>query len=218
MKKECEAALAHEFLLQSDRVRLDNVAVWTSAHITEDAEKEFLAVGTAAKIAVLKPRCVFALIDRYSPTLLAKVPQVAVSLYLRTKAAPAAKPIKLLGASLNPKQHFLVPQIARQSGSSSSRLRTRNSVMSPTQDGIKVESFIKTQKHTLIKGADLCGKSYLLEHLQALAAERTLIPFLLTPEDFAAGPRTVFHIFAKMLPSFSPNDFSALVKHTRSCS
>jgi hypothetical protein len=39
LKTECVAALAHEYDFQGDKVRLDNVAIWTSAHITEDAEK-----------------------------------------------------------------------------------------------------------------------------------------------------------------------------------
>lgn len=215
VKKECEAALAHEFIFQADRVRIDNLAVWTSAHITEDAEKEFYAVGTLAKIQVVKAPAVFALIHRYSPDLLSKIPQCAVSLYLRNKAAPAPKPIKLLGANLDPKQHFLIPQISHRPAASSSRLKTRNSVMAPSRDTIDIKCFVENPKHAVIKGSDLCGKSYLLEHLQALAAELTLIPFLLTPADFASKPRTLFHLFSKILPSFSPNDFGALVKHNR---
>ncbi len=215
VKKESEAALAHEFLLQADRVRLDNVSVWTSAHITEDAEKEFYAVGTVAKIPVVKAAAVFALINKYCLDLLAKIPQCAVSLYLREKASPVVKPIKLLGANLDARNHFLVPHLSRKPATSSSRLTTRNRVIGPARETIEIDFFLQTVKHTVINGADLCGKSYLLEHLQAMAAERTLLPFLLTPEHFAARPRSVFHLFSKILPSMAPNDFAGLAKNHR---
>jgi F0F1-type ATP synthase delta subunit len=215
VKTECLGALAHEYDFQSDKVRLDNIAIWTSAHITEDAEKEFTAPGNLAKIQVLKAGPIYALIHEHCPDLLARVPQCSLSVYLRDRASPPPKPIKLLGKSLDPLKNFLVPTISAQPAFASSRLSTRNHMVSPNTDTISIESLLERTGHIVIKGDDLSGKSYLLEHLQAVAAGAAMLPFLLKPEHFATEPRTVFHILAKILPSFSPNDLEQISKNQR---
>jgi hypothetical protein len=215
LKTECVAALAHEYDFQSDKVRLDNVAIWTSAHITEDAEKEFTAPGNVAKIQVIKPESIYALIHQHCPDLLARVPQCSLSVYLREKASPEPKSIKLLGKGLDPRKDFLVPTISTQPASASSRLSTRNNIVQPNTDTISIESLLERTSHGIIQGNDLSGKTYLLEHLQAVAAEAAMLPFLLNPEHFATKPRTIFHVLAKILPSFSPNDLEQMSKKQR---
>jgi hypothetical protein len=212
LKTECAAALAHEFQLNGDTVRLDNVAIWSSAHITEDAEKEFYAPGAPTKIQVVRPAYIYSLIETYSPELLEKVPQCSLSLYLRNKAKPTPKAIKLLGKNLEVRKNFLIPVISKQPLFASSRLKTQNQTVAPKSDAITIEFLLETNRHALICGQDLSGKSYLLEHLQALAAERAQIPFLLTPADFIGRVHNIFQIFARMLPSFSPNDLMNVAK------
>ena len=67
---ECEAAMKHEFQVQGAKRRLDSIAVWSSAHITPDAEEEFTKPGLAYRIQVKKPKDVFSLIEQFAPAQL----------------------------------------------------------------------------------------------------------------------------------------------------
>src|ERR1041384_1286069 len=78
---ECEAAMKHEFQVQGAKHRLDSIAVWSSAHITPDAEEEFIKPGLAYRIQIKKPREVFCLIEQFSPSLLGNVQELALVRY-----------------------------------------------------------------------------------------------------------------------------------------
>ncbi|MEA3212911.1 MAG: hypothetical protein QOE70_5968 [Chthoniobacter sp.] len=215
VKRECEAAMDHEFILQRDKVRLDNVDLWTSAHITEDAEKEFTAPGGRLKIQVSKATTVFALLEKFCPDLIAKIPQCALAQYIVSKSNPIAKGFKLLGVPLNPKRNFLLPTLSRNNTGSLTRLAVHNRRISPKREGIILKAIVSKPAHTLIKGNDLCGKTYLLEHLQCLVAETFSLPFMLTTTQLKEGARSIHSILSKVLPSLSPRDIQELVKCNR---
>lgn len=215
VKQECEAAMSHEFSLQGDRIRLDNLAIWTSAHITEDAEKEFQTPGGLLKIPVQKAAGVFALIRKYCPELIVKIPQCALSQYLTAKATPGPKALRLLGVPLDPKTHFLRPHLSASAPSSTSRFTTRNRVISPKRENIAIDSFVTSPAHIVINGAELTGKSYLLEHLQCLAAEHSVLPFLLTPTHFTEAFRSIFHLLSKVLSVLTPKEFEEITTNNR---
>jgi hypothetical protein len=215
IKRECEAAIMHEFVLEKDSVRLDNVALWTSARITEDAEKEFNAPGGTLKVQVMKSLEVFALLERFCHELLVKIPQCALSQYVLAKANPAPKAFKLLGIPLNPKTHFLAPELSRNDVNASARLTSRKGVIAPNHENLDLSSILTSAKHVIIAGGDLSGKSYLLEHLQSVVAQGQSVPFLLSPTNFTATHKTVFQLLTKQLPSYSARDIEELGGSTR---
>jgi hypothetical protein len=169
---ECEAATKHEFDIDTGRSKVDNIELWCSNHITEDAEKEFRAPGVSINIRIRKAEEVAALIEKYCPDLLNKIPELSLSLYIKNKQEPASKALRILGAPVNPKYHFLAPTLSKHPAFSTKFLRSRKNVIRKVDDHLKIDDLLDANNHVVVVGTDLSGKTYLLERIDYLIASR----------------------------------------------
>ena len=180
---ECQAAMLHDFHFQGRTVRLEAIDLWSSAPITEDAEKEFNPPHAALRIVVKKDREILALIEKHCPTLLAKVPQFAIAKYLAGCRNPGAKAVRILGCNLNPSLHFIEPFFSTEAPTSHRQIKSKNGVMEARREKIPLQNILSETAHTIILAPPLSGRTYLLEHLGCKFAEAGKLSLMLKAED-----------------------------------
>lgn len=183
LKTECQAALQHEFLVEGNKYRLDLIEVWNSRHTTEDAESELSAPGTQNKFPLRKPDHIARLLEKYCPDWLKNIPQYSLVTYIRSKQNPQNKAFKLLGTHLNPKTHFLEPEFSIGTDSALDQIKNDKGTLKKNDPTRNLDYLIERNEHSFIHGTELCGKSYLLEHLESRLADRNLIPVLLLARE-----------------------------------
>lgn len=186
VKQQCESAYNHTFEYGGATIRLDNVELWTSAHITEDAEKEFAAPLSREKVTVKKAEAIFALIEIYCPNIIKRIPVLAVSGYLLREANPASLPIKVLGVQLNPKQHFIEPRFSKNSEMSPNRFFQPSHGRAKEETAVYLDEVMRTRKHYVIIGPEISGKSYVLRRISCLYANRGVIPVYIDGENLSS--------------------------------
>ncbi|HEY1661696.1 MAG TPA: hypothetical protein VGI03_04695 [Verrucomicrobiae bacterium] len=216
IKQECEGAMKHEFDVQKNKARLDNIELWCSSNITEDAEKEFNASGDNLKIQVKKASQIFSLVEKFAPDLLKKIPQCALASFVRDKRNPPPKKIKLLGCELHPKKHFLEPTFSKHSYGSAAGIQKTNSGLRRNAATVSIGDILFSNEHALVTAPELSGKTYLLEHIECLIAEAQAVPIVLHKDDFADGKITsIYSLVSKKLGFYSAHDIEELVKNVR---
>jgi hypothetical protein len=216
IKQECIAAMQHEFTFNGTPTRLDNIELWCSAHITEDAEKEFYAAASPMKVGVQKAPAVFALIERYCPELVQKIPGVALTTYIAKRKNPPSKSLKVLGCDLNPKLHFLEPIFSRTAVGSYKRLETKNKVLQLKHEKISLLSILTSNRHTIVLSPDLSGRTYLLEHCETIIADGKGLPVFLKGKDLpTSAPRSIESLIASNLKFCTPKQLEDLSKQSR---
>lgn len=205
IREECQSAMLQEFHFQGRNVRLDIIDLWCSAPMTEDAEKEFNPPHAHNRIVIKKDRELLSLVEKYCPTLLAKVPQFAIAKYIAESRNPGPKAVRILGCNLNPSVHFIEPFFSSQPLTSPKQLKIKNHFLSPSREKITLQTIIDEVAHAVICAPPLSGRSYLLEHLKCRFAQAGRICILLAGADI---PRTDFKIetlLARHLDFASPN-------------
>ena len=210
IKHECDSAMTHEFDVQGQKGRLDNIAVWTSAHITEDARKEFLAPGGVVRVTITDAKEVFTLIEDHCPEMLKKIPQCALTQYIKGKSESKATSFKLLGCELHPKHNFLEPTFTRSKASSHTRLKVKNAIIRQQPDNVSIDNLIRTERHTIINAPELSGKTYLLEHLQCIIADKGSIPIMLPASSYNDQSINVMHLISKEIGGFTLKEVEEL--------
>jgi hypothetical protein len=109
IREECHSAIQHNFHFQGRETRIDLIEVWCSAAITEDAEKELNPPHTLVRVGLKKDREIFSLVEKFCPSAVSKVPQLAVTRYISESRSPSSKSIRILGCNLNAKSNFIEP-------------------------------------------------------------------------------------------------------------
>lgn len=213
---ECEAAMKHEFLVNNTKARLDNIEIWNSAHITEDAEQEFNAAGCTLKIQLKKNAQIFTLLEKYCPDLLRKIPQCALSGYMRAKLNPQDKSITLLGCRLNPKQHFLEPQFSATLPESFGGLKRENRTLRKPSDTVGLAGVLAHSEHTVIVAPELSGKTYLLEHAESVIANENCVPLALSVSELKSLlQQTVHSLIAHKLKFIGAKEVERFVQEIK---
>lgn len=216
IKQECIAAMEHEFEVQGNPARIDNIELWCSAHITPDAEQEFYAPGAAVKVQVKKPSAIFTLIEKYSAELLRNAPQCALALYINDKKNPPSKGIRLLGCELNPKIHFLEPHFSRINANSVSSLTTENNALRKVSAPLQsLSEILFSTGHSVLLASELSGKTYLLEHGLCLVADAQAVPLFLDKDDFAEKPSSIYSLISHRLGFYSSREVEMLANNVR---
>ena len=187
VKLQCESAYEHSFEFEGSKIRLDNVELWTSAHITEDGESAFSADFSRNRVKVKKAEQIYSLIEAYCPNIIKKIPVLAVSGYLVREANPSPMPIKILGCQLNPKIHFIEPSFSKSSEMSPSRFLKPRKGKAESEKQISLDDVMRTKGHYLIVGSELSGKTYLLRRLSCIYAERGVIPIFVAGDNLVSS-------------------------------
>ena len=211
---ECEAAMKHEFPVQGAKRRLDSIAVWSSAHITPDAEEEFNKLGLAYRIQIKKPREVFSLIETFAPSQLGAVPQLALVRYIKEQSEPEPEGVRVFGCPLNPKLHFLEPEFSEFAPASRESLKKENGHLRRKKSSATLERILDDTRHTALFAGELSGKSYLLKRCRAVFAERRKLSIILESSKLASIPRAAEHLVADALTFLSPHEAEAFARGT----
>ena len=209
---ECESAMKHEFQVQGTKRRLDSIAVWSSAHITPDAEEEFTKSGLAYRIQIKKPREIFSLIEEFAPSLLGNVPQLAVVRYINERADPEPESVRVFGCEINPKIHFLEPELSEFAPASVEGLKKENGHIRRKKTTATLEKVLDDSRHTTLFAGELSGKSYLLKRCMAVLAERKKLSILLEASQLTEVPRSPEKLAASVLKFFSPPEAEAFAR------
>lgn len=180
IKQECDAAMEHSFTYEKARVRLDNIELWCSNHVTEDAIQEFNASASKNKIQIKTESAIYTLIETFCPDLIQKIPECALALYVKEKQNPRPHSFKLLGRRLHPEKHFIEPEFSTTSSASLGRLVTKDKSVAPKSENIKIDQIILSEKNIILEGTALSGKSYLLERVSWLIATSGKLPVALS--------------------------------------
>lgn len=183
---ECEAATHHTFDLNNGSGKIDNIELWCSAHITEDAEKEFRAPGISISIRIKKADEIIKLLETYCPDILSNVPELSLSMYVRKKREPISKSLRLLGAAINAKTHFIEPLLSRFPKYSPKVFESRKNQVKRVETKISLKDVLDSRQHFVIVAGDLSGKTFLLERIEYLLAENNAIPVFLAAETFGS--------------------------------
>lgn len=214
---ECESAVKHTFEVENGRSKLDNIELWLSASITEDAENEFLAPAAQVRVKIKKAAQIAEFIEKYCPEYLRKIPDVSLALYVKKKKNPPSKSLRLLGTQLNPKDHFLSPLFSKTAPGSAAKLNSTNAsgerIKSPPDPTL--EEIVDHKNHTIIIGGDLSGKSYLLERIDYLIAERDGIPVLIDSATRSEINNSAIERAASLVLSFYRPDQIALLAESQ---
>jgi hypothetical protein len=215
VKQECEAAMAHEFEVQANKSRLDNIEVWNSSHITDDAEREFNTPGGLIKVRVVRPATILTLLEKYCFDLMKKVPGCALAGYINQKKNPLPNKIKLLGCSLDPKKHFLEPIFSKNPLGSMRNIEKKNQTLKKKESSVRLADIISDVQHSLVLAPELSGKTYLLDHVECLVAEDA-IPVRVTKDSFAQGkPSSIFGLIAKQLGFYSGHEVERISENIK---
>lgn len=209
---ECEAAMKHEFQVQGARRRLDSIAVWSSAHITPDAEEEFSKPGLAYRIQVKKPRDLFCLIEEYAPALLGQVPELALVKYIKEQADPEPEAVRVFGCPINPKLHFLEPELSEYALASMESMKTEGGHLKPRKTSVTLAKILADSRHTTVFADELSGKSYLLKRCRTVLAESRRLSILLKASHLLEPPRSIGRLLAGTLDFLSPHQVESLAQ------
>jgi hypothetical protein len=175
---QCQRAYKVYFQVDGSKVRLDNVEVWLSSHITEDAELEFNAELESHKVTVRRANYVFSLINKYCPRLSGSIPGLSLFSYLHKFVDPMPLPIRILGCQLNPKSHFIEPRFSKNSSMSPGRVLKDKHGKFVEEKAIYLNNLLEEPGHLMIVGPELCGKSYLLQRIACLISGDGTIPII----------------------------------------
>jgi hypothetical protein len=205
VKRQCEAAYEHKFNWGGNEIRLDVVELWMSAHITVDAEAEFNAPSSRHKVAVKRVTEVFSLIERFCPRLLSKIPGLAEAGYIKKMANPESLPIRIFGIHLNPRKHFLEPRFSKHPNLSIGRVfKDRHSGKMREEPPINLEDILTQKSHSLIVGAELSGKTYLLKRISCQVADHGHVPVYVDGSLLSRDmPKSVPHLLKEYLDWYS---------------
>jgi hypothetical protein len=200
VKNQCESAYDNRFTWQGNDVRLDDVQLWTSSHITADAESELTAPYSKHRIPVVKSEKVFALIERFCPNLFTKIPGLAETGYILRMANPDPLPMRLFGIQLNPKKHFLEPKFSRYSELSTGRFFDRKIRKMKEEAPLFLDDIIKSESNVFIIGPELSGKTYLIKRMCCQLAELGHLPVSVDGSDLVEKmPKSISHLLNKHL-------------------
>lgn len=189
VKMQCECAYSHRFIWAGNEIRVDNVELWMSSHITADAVQEFMAPLSQHKIGVKQVDQVFTLISKHCPKLISEIPSLVEASYLKRMAHPEPLPIRIFGIQLNPEKHFMEPKLSRDSPYSPNRVfsRRKNKEHKPNiEPPLDVRAIIVAPADYYIVGAELSGKSYLLKRLACLFAQNETVPLCIDAQSIKA--------------------------------
>jgi hypothetical protein len=203
IREECEAAMNHDFHFQGQQVRIQNIDVWSSAPVTEDAEKELNPPHRTHPIGLKKDREILSLVEKYCPGLLDKIPQFAVAKYIADSRSPQPKAVRILGCNLNPSQHFIEPFFSPAPAGSAKQMVNKDGALQPVQSKLTVKDIVDEVAHTIIFAPPLSGRSYLLEHLKCKLAANGRIPVLLNGADLSKTVVKLENIIANKLGAVS---------------
>lgn len=207
---ECENAMKWEFSVNGTKQRLDSIAVWCSAHVTQDAEEEFTKPGLGHRITLKKPRDIFPLIDNYVPRLLASVPQLSLVKYLRASANPEPEAIRVLGCPLSPNLHFLEPSFTESTPDSLDSLEKKAGQLRPKKRSIALDELLQDARHLCIFSNELSGKSYLLKRCRTLLAQRKSLSILLNAAELTETPRSPSALASGVMGILTPQQVDSL--------
>ncbi|MEO8616860.1 MAG: hypothetical protein ABI600_17090 [Luteolibacter sp.] len=164
VKRECEAAMEHEFTLDSKSFKLDQIEIWNSGHITEDAEAELRSPGSRIKIPIKHGDDLVRFIENYAPKLLKAIPQYSVLLYINTEKARSKRTFSLFGQRLNPQEHFLEPKFTPGSQVGLGSLKSKEGKIKP-KPSKNLNEILENYHNIIITGQEMSGKSYCLERI-----------------------------------------------------
>jgi hypothetical protein len=143
---------------------------------------------------------VFFLIEKYCPNLVARVPGLAEAGYIYRMANPDPLPTRVLGIQLNPKKHFLEPRFSEYPEGSPGRVYNRKTKRMREEPPVYLADIITSDRLSLLVGAELSGKSYLLGRICYLVADKGHIPVLVNGRALAeAASLTAPELLAKHL-------------------
>ena len=204
IKHQCESAYDHRFNWSGNNIRVDNVELWMSAHITADATEEFIAPASRHKIGVKKADVIFTLIEKYCKHLLSRIPGLAESGYVHKMSHPDPLPIRILGIQLNPKKHFLEPKFSKHSEYSLGRVFDKRRQRMGEEEAVYVDGIISDSGDSIVIGPELSGKTYLTKRLSVLLAEQGMLPVSVEGAVLASGDyKTIYHFLASQLTWYS---------------
>lgn len=209
IKQQCESAYDHRFNFNGSDIRIDNVELWMSTHITSDAAEEFLAPLSRHKIGVKRPDVVFSLIERYCPLMTSKIPGLAESGYIHRMANPDPLPIRIFGVPLNPQKHFLEPRFSKHPELSISRVFDKRRHRMHEESPICLHDVTEHLANTIFVGPQLSGKTYLLRRLSCVLANQGYLPVhvdacVINTPNF----KSIWHYVADRFPWHSPASLS----------
>lgn len=200
VKQQCESAYENRFNWQGNDIRLDSVQLWISAHITADAEAEFIAPLTRHKIPVIKAENIFSLIEKYCPRMISKIPGLAEAGYVSRMADPDPLATRLLGTQLNPKKHFIEPRFSRYSELSPSRVFDQRARKMREEPPVFLENLIRSGSNSFIVGGELSGKTYLLKRICCKVAALGHLPVFVDGAEISDKmPKTIHHLLIQHL-------------------
>lgn len=200
VKNQCESAYDNRFVWHGNDARLDDVQLWTSAHITSDAETELMAPYSKHKILVVKEEKVFSLIEKYCPSLVAKIPGLAEAGYISHMANPDPLQIKLLGIQLNPKKHFLEPRFSLNTNLESRLFFDSRTRKMREERPIYLDDIIQSESHSFIVGPELSGKTYILQRICCQVASLGHLPvYIDAVTQCEKMPKSISELLVKYL-------------------
>ena len=204
VKYQCESAYDHRFNWNGNDIRIDNVELWMSTHITSDAVEEFHAPVSRHKIAVKRAEVVFSLIEKYCKHLLTRIPGLAETGYLHKMAHPEPLPIRILGIQLNPKLHFLEPRFSTHSEYSLARVFDKRKQQMREEECVDLDLILKSNANCIFVGPELSGKTYLMRRISYLLAEQGTIPVHIEASAISiGGNNNIYNLLAKNLSWYS---------------
>ena len=210
IRGECESAMLHEFHFQGRTIRLSGIDVWCSNSITEDAEKELNPPHATHRIGLKKDHELLLLIEQYSPNLLTKVPQFAISKYIADCRNPTPKAVRILGCNLNPSIHFIEPFFSTKAASSIDQVKMKHGTLEPVREKITLKTIISERTHAVICAPPLSGRSYLLEHLRVKFSEAGRVCLIINGRDLLKGDARLEALIASHLGFASPKQVKEL--------
>ena len=210
VRAECEAAMMHEFHFQGRMIRLAGIDVWCSSLMTEDAERELNPPGAPHPVGVKKDYEILLLVEKYCPTLLAKVPQFAIAKYISECRNPGPKAVRILGCNLNPSLHFIEPFFSTQAPSSVSQIKAKNGTLQAIHEKIALQSIVSEKGHAIICAPPLSGRTYLLEHLRCKFSEAGHVSLIIKGSDLPNGDFKPENLVAQRLGFASPKQIKDL--------
>lgn len=210
IREECHSAVQHNFHFQGREIRIDSIEVWSSAAITEDAEKELNPPHTLVRVGLKKDRELFSLVKKFCPLIVSKVPQLAITRYISESRSPSSKSIRILGCNLNPKSNFIEPYFSSRPPNSMRHLKQKGGALEKSDDKLTVQNLISETAHCVIFAPPLSGRSYLLEHLKCLIADKGKIPVLMKSADFPKSEMRIESLIASAIKFVSPKQVADL--------
>ena len=154
----------------------------------------------------------FDLIEKFAPTLLGDVPQLALVRYIKEQADPEPEAVRVFGCPINPRVHFLEPELSEFAPASIESMKTEGGHLRPRKAFSPLDKILEHDRHSALFGGELSGKSYLLKRCQAVLAERRKLSVFIDACQLTAVPTSGARLVADKLKILSPKQVESFAR------